>query len=136
MKLCDETITVVNAKIDPATRKDVYRATVINGASWHCSIESTVDTGLKAANKFTVRIPTTADFGGKAYASPLDYANAEDVTGLFTLKNGDIVVHGAVEGDNLKPAELHKQYEAFTVLGVTEDRRAKTRAPHWKVVGT
>ena len=108
MKLCDETITVVNAKVDPATRKDVYKATVINGASWHCSIESTVDAGLKAANKFTVRIPVTADFSGKTYASPLDYANAENVDNLFTLKNGDIVVHGAVMGDNLKPAELHQ----------------------------
>ena len=136
MKLCDETITVVNAKIDPATRKDVYRATVINGASWHCSIESTVDAGLKAANKFTVRIPVNADFGGKTYVSPLDYADEMDVSKLFTLKNGDTIVHGVVTGDNLKPAELHKHYEAFTVLGVTEDRRVNTRAPHWKVVGT
>ena len=136
MRLCDETITVVNARVDPATRKDIYNATVINGASWHCSIESKVDAGLKAANKFTVRIPATADFGDKQYASPLVYADAEDVSNLFTLKNGDIIVHGAVEGGSLKPADLHKRYEAFTVLGVTEDRRTKTRAPHWKVIGT
>ena len=136
MKLCDETITVVNAKVDPATRQDVYRATVINGASWHGSIDTTVDDGLKAANKYTVRIPATADFSGKTYAPPLEYANAENVSNLFTLKSGDIIVHGVVTGDNLKPAELHKHYEAFTVLGVTEDRRANTRAPHWKVIGT
>lgn len=135
MKLCDTTITVVNAKTDPQTRKDVYRATVIVGASWHGSIDTAIDDGLKAANKYIVRIPATADFGGKEYASPLDYANAEDVSKLFTLKNGDIIVRGALEGDNLKPADIHRNYEAFTVLGVTDNRRENTRARHWKVIG-
>lgn len=134
MKLCNETITVINSRVDKAARKDVYAGTVISGASWFCEIVSTVDQGLKAANKFVIRIPEDADFGGKTYADPLTYAGAEDVSKLFTLKNGDIIVRGAVTGDNLKPSILHSDHEAFTVLGVTENRRA--RAPHWKVVGT
>ena len=134
MKLCNETITVINSRVDKAARKDVYVGTVISGASWFCEIVSTVDQGLKAANKFVIRIPEDADFGGKTYADPLTYAGAEDVSKLFTLKNGDIIVRGAVTGDNLKPSILHSDHEAFTVLGVTENRRA--RAPHWKVVGT
>lgn len=134
MKLCDETITVINSKVDRAEGKDVYIGTVIQGVSWFCKILSTVDAGLKAANQFTVRIPENAGFGGKAYATPLEYADAEDVSGLFTLKNGDVIVRGIVTGDNLKPSVIHKNHEAFTILGVTENRRAL--APHWKVVGT
>ena len=134
MKLCDETITVFNSRLNTTTDNDDYIGTVITGVSWFCEIVSTVDEGLKAANKFTIRIPTSADFGGKAYASPLDYAAAEDVSGLFTLKNGDIIVRGAVTATGLRPAALHKNYEAFTVLGVTDDRRAR-HEPHWKVVG-
>lgn len=134
MKLCDETITVFNSRLNTETDNDDYIGTVITGVSWFCEIVSTVDEGLKAANKFTIRIPENADFGGKAYASPLDYARAEDVSGLFTLKNGDIIVRGAVTVTGLRPAALHKDYEAFTVLGVTDDRRAR-HEPHWKVVG-
>lgn len=134
MRMCNETITVFNAKLAGAQGYDEYHGSVISGVSWFCEIVSTVDQGLKAANKFIVRIPETADFGGKVYAAPLDYTNAEDVTKLFTLRNGDIIVRGAVTDSGLKPAELHKRYEAFTILGVTDDRRA-AHAPHWKVVG-
>ena len=135
MKLCNETITVFNAKYDPTTAKDAYNGSVINNVSWFCEIVSTVDNGLKAANKFTIRIPEDADFGGKTYVSPLAYADAADVSELFTLKNGDIIVRGAVTGSGLHPADLHKNYEAFTVLGVTDNRRAPN-APHWMVVGS
>ena len=135
MKLCNETITVFNAKQNTETDKDDYIATVINGASWFCEIVSAVDNGLKAANKFTIRIPENADFGGKTYVSPLDYASAGDVSNIFTLKSGDIIVHGAVSEADLRPAFIHKNYEAFTILGVTDNRRAPN-GPHWKVVGT
>ena len=134
MQLCNETITVFNAKLNSETGYDEYHGSVIEGVSWFCEIVSTVDQGLKAANKFTIRIPQYADFGGKTYVSPLDYANAEDVSDIFTLKNGDILVRGAVTGSNHKPSDLHKFHEAFTVLGVTDNRRAP-KAPHWKVIG-
>lgn len=135
MNLCDETITVFNARLNPDTGSDVYIGTVISGVSWFCENVSSVDSsGLKAANKFTIRIPTTADFAGKAYASPLDYAKTAEASKLFTLRNGDIVVHGAVTASDIQPASLHRDYEAFTILGVTDNRRARN-APHWKVVG-
>lgn len=135
MKQCDDVITVFNAKLNPDTGSDDYIATVINGVSWFCEIVSNVDnSGLKAANKFTIRIPETADFSDKTYAAPLEYTNAVDVTSLFTLRNGDVVVHGAVTESSLRPAALHMKYEAFTILGVTDNRHARN-APHWKVVG-
>lgn len=133
--MCNDTITVFNAKLNPTTGNDDYYGTVISGVSWYCKIKSAVDDGLKAANEFTVRIPENADFGSKSYVSPLDFAQAEDISGLFTLKNGDIVVHGAVTTTGLRPAALHKDYEAFTVLGVTDDRRAP-HAPQWVVIGS
>lgn len=135
MNLCNDIITVFNARLNPDTGSDVYIGTVISGVSWFSENVSSVDSsGLKAANKFTIRIPATANFGNKAYTAPLDYAGAVDVSGLFTLRNGDIVVHGAVTALDLRPAALHKNYEAFTILGVTDNRRARN-APHWKVVG-
>lgn len=135
MKLCTETITVFNAALDPETGYDTYLPTVIRGVSWYCDIASTVtDTGLKAANRFTIRIPEDADFSGKTYAEPVAFAQAADKSGMFTLAQGSLIVRAAVPGSQT-PAQLQAQYgEVVTVLGVTDNRRAP-HAKHWKVVG-
>lgn len=136
MQLCNETITVFNTRMDEEKGYDVYIPTVINGVSWHCDIASNVDsTGLKAANKFTIRIPIDADFSGKAYAEPSVYAGG-DPTYLFTLKNGDIIIKGAYDGTGLTLADI-KAFAGDTVkvLGVTDNRRAP-HGKHWKVVGS
>lgn len=134
MKLCNETITVINSRFDPEQDCDTYSATVISGVSWFCEIASSVDgSGLKAADSYTVRIPENADCA-KSYVDPLAYASANPES-VFTLKNGDSIVHGTVTGDNLRPSALRDQYsEVITILGVTDNRRAR-HAPHWKVVG-
>ena len=136
MKLCNETITVFNKRQAPDTGYDVYIPTVIVGVSWFCEIASTVDaSGLKAANKFTIRIPIDADFSGKEYVTPADYATSDEDKS-FTLGNGDIIVKAAITDEGLKPSDLQAQYgEVVTVLGVTDNRRTGN-APHWKVVGS
>lgn len=135
MRLCNETITVFNAMLDEDSGMDAYFPTVIAGVSWHCEIASTVDSsGLKAANKFTIRIPEDADCGGKTYAAPAAYAGGDPKT-TFTLKSGDIIVKGAVTQEGLRPADLKRICgEVVTVLGVTDNRRGQF-ARHWKVVG-
>ena len=139
MKLCNDTVTVFNARVDPDEGGNVWVPTVITGASWWATDASTVDAskgGLVAANKATIRIPVDADTGGKAYADPVSYANAEDVSGLWTLKGGDIVVKAAVEGEDWTPARLKKEYaDCVVILGVTDNRRAPN-APHWRITGT
>ena len=139
MKLCSDTITVFNARVDPETGGNVWVPTVIAGAGWYMTDASTVDAskgGLVAANRATIRIPEDADTGGKAYADPVRYASAGDVSGLWTLKGGDIVVRAAVNGADWTPARLKAAYaECVTVLAVTDNRRGP-RAAHWRVTGT
>lgn len=136
MKLCNEVVTVFNKKVDPDKGWDVYVPTVINGASWYCEIASTVDgNGLHAANRFIIRIPLDADFGGKTYIDPIAYENESMVAGVFTLAQGDIIIKAAVD-EELTPAQLKEQYYDYcTILGVTDNRRAPN-APHFKVVGS
>lgn len=134
MKQCNETITVFNACQDD-NGYDVYNPTVIRGVSWFCEIASNVDaSGLKAANKFTIRIPVDADFSGKSYVSPVSYA-ASKAASEFTLNQGDIIVHGE-ETEKSTPAALQDKYgEIVTILGVTDSTK-RPNAKHWKVVGT
>ena len=79
MKLCNDTITVFNARVDPDAGGNVWTPTVIANASWYMTDASTMDTskgGLVAANKVIVRIPEEAAPEG------------------FGLKAGDIIVKG------------------------------------------
>lgn len=138
MKLCNDVITIFNAYLDKGRGADIYLPTVISGVSWYLHTITTVDSGnggLRAANQFTVRIPINADFSGKAYALPRDYAEAADPSQLFTLKAGDIVVHGAYPTAPLHLADIKALGgETVTVLAVTDNRRAP-KEPHWRVVG-
>ena len=135
MRLCTDTITLFNARFDAVNDCDVYEPTVISGVSWYDEIASIVDqSGLKAADKYIIRIPTDAGFSGKMYADPIAYASGNP-NALFTLKSGDIIVKGAVSVSNPTPAMLQKMFpEVATILAVTDNRRAPN-APHWKVVG-
>ena len=137
MKLCNDTITVFNKRIDASNGWNVYIPTVISGVSWYGSVVSGLgDKGLNAANRYTVRIPTDADFGGKYYVVPAEYSAQTLVTGTFTLDTGDIIVKGSVTDDTLKPADLKANYsDCMVIMGVTDNRRAPN-APHWKVVGS
>lgn len=136
MILCNETITVYNALLNPDTGYDVYNRTVISGVSWFCEIASTVDgKGLTAANKFIIRIPDNATFNGKYYVTPKSYAESNSPDTVFTFQEGDIIVRGIADELNPRPADLHAKYdEVATVLGVTDNRRGK-HGKHWKVVG-
>ena len=98
MKLCNDTITVFNARVDPDTGGTVWTPTEISGVSWWMTDASTVDAskgGLVAANKATIRIPTDADAAG-TYTDPISYKAAASVTGLWTLQAGDIIIKGTI----------------------------------------
>ncbi len=133
MRLCKDTITVLNAGMDK-NGYDSYNPTIVHGVSWFCEIASDVDaSGLKAANKFIIRIPLEADFSGKVYVSPVDYKGGDPKT-IFTLKQGDIIIHGE-EPELMDLEKLREKYgEIVTVLGVTDNTK-RPRARHWKVIG-
>lgn len=135
MKLCNDTITVLNGRVDDATGFDAYYTTVITGVSWYGTTASAVTAdGLKVADKVTVRIPDDADCSGKSYAAPAAYAEG-DPASLFTLRQGDVIARGAFTDADLTPARLRELCgDVITILGVTDNRRAP-RGRHLKVVG-
>ena len=137
MKLCNDTITIFNRRLDDEEGYELYYPTVINGVSWYYSVSTSVDNGgLHAADRFTVRIPMDADSGGKQYIDPVAYKSASSVDEVFTIANGDVIVKAAIAAAPLTPKEIFESYhEACTVVGVTDNRRAPN-APHWRVVGS
>ena len=137
MRLCDEAITLFNARRDGETGRFRYVPTVILGCSWHRGQRMGVDAkgGRVSADDCVVRIPVDADFGGKAYVDPVTW-RTEGGEDCFTVQGGDVAVRGVVRGDGWTPAALKAACaDCFTVMGVTDNRRAP-RGGHWKLTGT
>lgn len=150
--MCNKTITVFNARLDAATGDETYDSAIISGVSWHATQAETIDPkgGLIMANKVIVRIPLTATVAdGRRYVDPVQYGKPLPIVdtfvcnalpvgfdfGVFTLTGGTVIVRGSVTGGGWTPSALRKAYaDCFTVLGVTDNRRAPN-APHFKVVG-
>ena len=135
MRLCNDTITVVNAAYDSATDLDVFIPPVLNGCSWFLRDNAAVEpSGLKNASTVVVRIPADNPKSGM-YVDPIAYAALSDKSGHWTLQAGDIIVKAAVTGTDLRPQALAAAYpDVITVLSVTDNRRAP-KEPHWKVTG-
>ena len=147
--MCSEAITVFNAHWSEEVGDDIYYPTNITGASWFETQAETVDPkgGLVMANKVIIRIPdgitatqsvtknNVTTIKPAAYSDPISYNAAADVSGLWTLKGGTIIIKGTATGTSWTPAKLKAAYSGcMTVLGVTDNRRAPN-APHFKVVG-
>lgn len=123
MQLCNDTVSLFNRVLDPATRTHVFRKTLLEGVSWYGrDISAVTNDGLKTARQYTVRIPF--DDG---YVPPKEYAGEG-----WTLQTGDFMAKGDVE---YTPA-MQQAYggSCMTITGVTDNRRAP-RGKHFKVVG-
>lgn len=131
MKLCNDTVTLFNARLDKELDCTVYDKTVLTGVSWYGTVKSTVsDKELQTANMYTIRIPADVGSGGKSYTEPEGHTSADS----WTLNEGDVIVHGASALEDPTYAEIFKAHKgAVTILGVTDNRRAPN-APHWRVV--
>lgn len=93
----DKTITVYHHGYDTATDADTYTRTIIAGVSVYDKSTVAVSTsGLIANNTYAIRIPTTADAGGKTFAPPKKYTAETDKSKWWTVEPGDTVVVGAV----------------------------------------
>lgn len=136
MRLCDETVTVFNQRLNTDTGDtDLYPA-VLSGVSWFESVAAQVNSssGLDVATQVTVRIPEDADFYGKQYCDAQNWPDSNPGQ-FFTLGAGDLMVKGTETKRGLTISELQKKYgRVVTVLAVTDNRRAP-RAKHWKVTG-
>lgn len=133
MILCTETITILNPKVNPKNGDLEYYPSIIDGCSWfEKTLSAVTDNGLKAANETVIRIPASADFHGKDYVEPGDFEGS-DPTQSFTLDSQALIVKGQENNERITKKELKQIHsQIMTVLGVTDNRRAKLK--HWKVI--
>lgn len=115
-------------------RAEAWIRTQVQGASWHGGqIVSVRDSGLKSADKYTVRI-LARDMD--RYVKPDDWRALDDVPdGIWTLQAGDVIVKGMVDDEVITGiTQITGKYtECFTVVSVFDNRRIALK--HLKVEG-
>ncbi len=129
-----ETVTLLNRRYDPASRRDVWKRVVVRGVSWREAQETVAGTGgnILRENVAYLRIPKSAETEGKTYVPAGLYAGAE---GTWTLQNGDYVALGTREEPEAGEAMGKRMREtgAYQIVGLADNRRGGL--PHWRVTG-
>lgn len=129
-------ITLYNVKNDPVTRLPVYHRTRITGVHWYTDQKTQVDDkGLHSADIYKIRIPADADTEGKRYVSPSEYATSVDVSGFWTIQNGDIFARGLIDVDIVKASDILAKYpdNSGRVISWSDNRFGSQ--PHWRIGG-
>lgn len=128
--LFTDTITLYNHYREGRT--DRWKRTVLHGVQW---TQKTVRT---ASNNGSVVVTTETNItipDRDGYAKPLDFAQAADKSGLWTLAPDDLVLLGEsiVEVVNEVTTDDLCTLGVVTVRSV-EDNTLRPRLKHWKVV--
>ena len=129
----DQTITIYNKRLDPATKKTLWLKTIITGVSWAGCQRVTTGEGLTSADGYSVRIPLGAFPAG--FMKQDEYAALPDPTGRWTAQNGDVVVLGAGPAVVDGITAITKQFtDCFTITAVNTSNMARL-LPHLRLEG-
>lgn len=125
-------VTIYNSYLNPETRLEEYRRTVIRGVWFYVDNKVSIDAdGLNAADIYKIRIPADADTGGAMFVPPWEYTGTE---GTWTLQADDYVVRGIIDQDIERPADLKKWKNQVCRINSWSDNRFGG-LPHWRIGG-
>lgn len=120
-------ITIYNKNLEPETKLDTWKRTVIRGVSFYRDIKVSLDSnGLTTANICKVRIPEECCDG---YV-PEDKYLGED--GAWTVRNDDYIVLGESSLEIERPKDLKGTY--FRINSWSDNRRGSL--PHIRIGGS
>lgn len=130
-------MTIYNVKTNKQTRLPEYFPTEITGVHWYTDQKVQVDEkGLNSADMYKIRIPEGQGISGKRYVPPSEYAAMMDISGVWTIQNGDLFVRGTVADQITKASELLEKYPDTSGKVVSWSDNRFGSQPHWRIGGT
>ena len=108
-------MTVYNKYVDPFTHKTIFKKHLIENVFWDDSLGINLSTGYENADKVNVYIPYDKN-DLSDYKKPKQY-NGEG----WTLQNGDFMVKGETELEQVSGLKDLSNYEVF-VMTVSDDK--------------
>ncbi len=125
-------VTIYNRVYDKLFGKDVYYRTVIRGVHFEeRKGANVIKSGMEQADGVFVAIPYSAP--QKVFLDAKAYERANNKTEFFTLRSGDIVVHGECEKEIENLKEFQKAQEYYTITSVDFYGFGSTKMQHWEV---
>lgn len=124
-------VTIYNRYLDPATRLDKYKKTIIKNVFFdEKKATNRLQSGLESADHVLLLIPF--DYSSKAkFVSENVF---EGLVDTFTLKTGDKVIKGSIDYEIVRKAsELDELYEVFTISSVDIKDFGSKHMRHWEV---
>ena len=132
----EDEVTIFNKKYDETTRDYIYTRTYLVGVNLDLSkAANVIKSGLENANIGTLIIPEDVDSDNKIFTKPKEYKKAEDISTLWTLQPGDIIVAGIIDyiiKENNTITNLKNVYDDVYEI-VSVDTKLKGGLPHWEV---
>lgn len=127
---CNEIVTVICTRTDPASERTAYYCYPFTGCGWYATHAAGHETaGRPPGGKVQVRLPVEAAPG---FLPPWEWPRVDEPTRAvtWTLGPGTLLVHGAVAAvaDAAALAALRRQYDTAEVTA-WHDHRA-TAFPH------
>lgn len=131
----DKVITIYNRKFNSETQRDMWHPTAITRVSLYGGQKVALDDGGRhPADEYIVRIPERSMPSG--YLTPMKYEKLTNVTGYWTIQNGDIVVPekwaGVVKSDTAI-TKIHDR--AFRVTACIDNLRGVKVLRHIRIEG-
>ncbi len=108
-------MTVYNKYVDPFTHDTIFKKHLIENVFWDDSLGINLSTGYENADKVNVYIPYDKN-DLSDYKKPKQY-NGEG----WTLQNGDFMVKGETELEQVSGIKDLSNYEVF-VMTVSDDK--------------
>ena len=128
----NDTVTIYNKIYDKAAGYDKYIRTVIHGVHFEeRKGANVIKSGMEQADGVFIAIPYSAP--KKAFLEAKDFERVIDRSEVFTLRSGDLVVHGECEKEIENLKEFQKVQEYYTITSVDFYGFGSPKMQHWEV---
>ena len=122
-------MTIYNKCLDPFTHKTIYKKHLIENVFWDDSLGINTNLGHENADKVNVYIPYDKN-DLTNYKSPKQF-NGEG----WTLQNGDFMVKGEIDLDNISGIKELSQYDAFVMTICDNKDFGSPNMQHFEIRG-
>jgi len=122
-------MTIYNKYIDTLTHKQLFKKNIIDNVFWDDSLGVNLNMGYENADKVNIYIPYDKN-DLSSYKDPNKY-NGDG----WTLQNGDFIVKGEMDIDEINGIKDLSQYEAFTITLVDNKDFGSDNMKHFEIRG-
>ncbi len=127
--MTNTSMTVYNKYNNPSDKSIVYKKHLIENVFWDDSLGVNLNTGYENADSVNIYIPFNKNDLSK-YKEPKQYNGVG-----WTLQNGDFIVKGNVDIDEVNNIKGLKEYETFEITVIDVKDFGSKDMQHFEIRG-